>query len=89
MKSLNISLPESMRVYVEEQVASGGYGTASEYIRSLIRSDQKRQATLHLEAMLLEGLNSGTATPMTEQDWASIRAKVQEKVAQRQGKSHS
>jgi antitoxin ParD1/3/4 len=55
-------------------------GTASEYIRSLIRSDQKRQATLRLEALFLEGLDSETATPMTERDWASIRAKVQEKV---------
>jgi antitoxin ParD1/3/4 len=89
MKSLNISLPESMRIYVEEQVASGGYGTASEYIRSLIRSDQKRQATERLEAMLLEGLDSGTATPMTERDWEDLRAEVQEKLAQRQGKSQN
>jgi antitoxin ParD1/3/4 len=89
MKSLNISLPESMRAYVEERVTSGGYGTASEYIRSLIRADQKRQGTERLEALLLEGLDSGTATPMTERDWADIRAEVQEKVAQRQEKSQN
>ena len=85
MKSLNISLPSSMRAYVEEQVASGGYSTASEYIRELIRADQKRKAQERLETLLLEGLDSGAATPMTKEDWADIRASVREKVASRQG----
>ena len=44
MTSINISLPESMKAYIEEQVASGGYGTVSEYFRELIRQDQKRKA---------------------------------------------
>ena len=87
MTSMNISLPESMRTYVEEQVAKGGYGTVSEYIRELIRQDQKRYAQEHLEALLLEGLNSGAATAITEQDWADIRASVRQKLAQRRGQS--
>lgn len=87
MESLDISLPESMRAYVEEQTVSGGYGTASEYICELIRSDQKRKATERLEALLLEGLESGAATPMTEQDWADIRASVREKVSKHKGQS--
>ena len=49
MKSMNISLPESMRTYVEEQVGSGGYSTVSEYFRKLVRQDQKRKATERLE----------------------------------------
>ena len=47
---MNISLPESMRTYVEEQVASGGYGSASEYFRELVRLDKKRKATERVEA---------------------------------------
>lgn len=82
---MNISLPDTMRAYVEEQVASGGYSSVSEYFRELVRSDQKRKAQEHLEGMLLEGLNSGTATAMTVQDWEDIRTAVREKVAQRQG----
>ena len=44
MKSMNISLPDSMRTYVEEQVANGGYSTASEYFRELVRNEQQRKA---------------------------------------------
>ncbi len=76
MKSMNISLPDSMRTYVESQVASGSYSTASEYFRQLVRADQKRQANERLEALLLEGLESGTATPMTDQDWQAVRSAV-------------
>jgi len=74
-----------MRLYIEEQVANGGYSTVSEYFRELVRQDQKRKAQEHLEALLLEGLNSGMATPMTEQDWEDIRRVVRERVAQRTG----
>ncbi|KJH71695.1 type II toxin-antitoxin system ParD family antitoxin [Aliterella atlantica] len=85
MKSMNISLPESMRTYVEEQVASGGYSTASEYFRELVRTDQKRKDNERLESLLLEGLQSGTATPITDEDWQDIRQAVRKEVAKRQG----
>lgn len=74
-----------MRAYVEEQVNSGDYSTVSEYFRELIRQDQKRKAKERLETLLLEGLESGTATAMTEQDWEDIRKTVRQKVAKRQG----
>ncbi|BAY29324.1 putative addiction module antidote protein, CopG/Arc/MetJ family [Nostoc carneum NIES-2107] len=85
MKSINISLPDVMRTYVEEQVASGGYSTVSEYFRELVRQDQKRKAEERLQTLLLEGLNSGTATPLTDQDWNDIRQAVQKKISQQQG----
>lgn len=83
MKSINISLPEEMRIYIEEQVASGGYSTTSEYIRQLIRQDRQQKAEKQLEQLLLEGLNSGEATPMTAKDWAAIRQVVTDKIAAR------
>jgi len=46
MTSLNISLPESLREYVESRVESGGFSTASEYLRDLIRADQQREQKL-------------------------------------------
>jgi antitoxin ParD1/3/4 len=85
MKSINISLPDVMRTYVEEQVASGGYSTVSEYFRELVRQDQKRKAEERLQALLLEGLNSGSATPLTDQDWDDIRQAVRKKISQQQG----
>jgi len=72
MKSMNISLPDTMRAYVEELVAQGGYSSVSEYFRELVRQDQKHRANEQLQTMLLEGLNSGEATEMTVQDWEDI-----------------
>jgi antitoxin ParD1/3/4 len=83
MKSMNISLPDMMREYVEEQVNNCGYSSASEYFRELVRQDQKRKVDERLEAMLLEGLNSGTPTEMTSQDWEDVRQAVRQKITQR------
>lgn len=80
MKSINISLPDMMRAYVEEQVTDGCYSTISEYFRELVRQDQKRKAKERLETLLLEGLNSGSSTLLTEKDWDDIRQAVQSKV---------
>ena len=62
MTSMNISLPEELKEYVEEQTHRG-YSTPSEYVRELIREDQKRRAKERLDALLLEGLNSGDPIP--------------------------
>jgi antitoxin ParD1/3/4 len=82
MTSMNISLPEALREFVEEQVATGGYGTASEYLRELIREDQKRRDRGKLEALLLEGLAS-PAREMTPEDWADIRGAVRQRLQER------
>ncbi len=84
MKTMNVSLPEPMRDYIEQQVKTGGYGSVSEYIRDLIRQDQKRKAQEHLENLLLQGLDSGEATNMSDRDWAEIRQAVREKLNQQQ-----
>ena len=81
---MNISLPDTMRDYIEEQVAQGGYSSVSEYFRELVRQDQKHRANERLQTMLLEGLNSGNATEMTAQDWEDIRQAVCEKTNKRQ-----
>ncbi|MEA5566779.1 type II toxin-antitoxin system ParD family antitoxin [Anabaena sp. UHCC 0399] len=85
MTSINISLPDTMRAYIEEQVAQGGYSSVSEYFRELVRQDQKQRAKQRLETMLLEGLNSGNATEMTAQDWEDIHQAVHERISKRQG----
>lgn len=85
MKSMNISLPDTMRTYIEEQVAQGAYSSVSEYFRELVRQDQKQKANERLQTMLLEGLNSGNATEMTAQDWKDIRQTVSERINKRQG----
>jgi antitoxin ParD1/3/4 len=57
MASLNISLPDPLKAYVEERVDSGDFGTPSEFIRNLIRQD-KEQRRSRLEAELLDALQT-------------------------------
>lgn len=73
MQTMNISLPDQLKDFVDEQVGSGRYSTVSEYIRELIRGDEKRKAQERLEALLLDGIQSSEPTQMTRQDWDEIR----------------
>jgi antitoxin ParD1/3/4 len=57
MTSLNISLPDPLKAYVEKRVSSGDFGTPSEFIRNLIRQDKEQRKT-RLEAELLEALET-------------------------------
>ncbi len=56
--TMNVSLPSSMKAYVDERVEHDEYGTASEYIRELIRTDQRQREEKKLERVLLERLQS-------------------------------
>jgi antitoxin ParD1/3/4 len=76
MTNMNVSLPETLKEYVEEQVNGGGYGTVSEYLRELIREDKKRKAQERLEALLLEGLDSGDPLPVTPDFWKELWGRV-------------
>jgi antitoxin ParD1/3/4 len=86
MQSMNISLPEPLKQFVDSQISTGRYSSASEYVRELIRADEKRKAEEWLEGKLLEGLNS-PETELTAADWSSIRqdalAKLEARKSQR------
>jgi len=77
--TLNVSLPEPMRAWILARVAEGGFSSASDYVRSLIREDQKRSADQQLETLLLEGLK-GPRSKMTPEDWQDIRRDLQERL---------
>ena len=76
MQTMNISLPDQLKEFVDLQVGSGSYSSVSEYIRNLIRDDEKRKAREKLEALLMEGIQSGEPAEMTRQDWNEIRAEA-------------
>ena len=73
MSTMNISLPETLKTFVDEQVASGGYGTSSEYMRALIRRDQDRT---HLRGLLLDGAASAPTAPADGAYFDGLRARV-------------
>jgi antitoxin ParD1/3/4 len=86
MATMNISLPDPMREFVEQCVTEGGYSTVSEYFRELVRADQKRKAEERLEQLLLEGLNSGPSTPLTKQDIEAVKRRGLERLRRQRGK---
>jgi antitoxin ParD1/3/4 len=79
MTSLNISLPQPLKDFVEERVKDGGYSTPSEYVRELLREDQKRRAEEKLEALLLESLNSGEPIAISPEYWEKKRQQLIER----------
>lgn len=70
MGTMNISLPDHLKSFVDEQVAGRGYGTSSEYIRELIRRDQDR---LVLRRLLLDGASSARSEPVDGHYFSSLR----------------
>lgn len=73
MQTMNISLPDQLKDFVEAQVGSGRYSSVSEYVSELIRDDEKRKAQDKLDTLLLEGIQSGQPTEMTRQNWDDLR----------------
>lgn len=67
MATMTISLPDQLREFVEAEVSNGNYGSASELFREMVRERQKLKAQERLEALLLEGLESGRPIEVTEQ----------------------
>jgi len=73
MGTMNISLPDGLRTFVDEQVSQRGYGTSSEYVRELIRRDQDRQ---RLRSLLTDGAASATTKPAGDTYFDGLRKQV-------------
>ena len=65
---MSFALPEAMREYIDERVLSGNYGNTSEYIRDLVRKDQRDQAIQRVRVLVEEGLASGSGREDAEED---------------------
>ena len=83
MQTMNISLPDPMKQFVEDQVTAGAYSSASEYVRELVRADQKRHAKERLEQVLLSAINSGDPIEVTPEMINEVRQQLQAHAAQR------
>ena len=83
---MNVSLPDDLKKWVDEQVEEGGYGTASEYLRDILRRARERQLRHRIDGMIIEAVESGATTVMNDRDWDSIRNAAR---AQATGKTKS
>ena len=78
MATMNVSLPDQMKAWVERQTESGRYGNASDYVRDLIRRDQERAEKIaRLKHLTNEGRKSGVST----RSMAEIRADAKRRLS--------
>ena len=90
MTTMNISLPEKMKEFVDCRVEAGHYGTASEYVRDLIRKDSEHQVkerNERLDALLLEGLKSldeEVTFDVTDEYWSQLQVRIKAGVFKKQ-----
>lgn len=82
--TINIALPQSLKDEVEEIVAADGYGNTSEFFRDLVRGYLRDKQNRKLEALLIEGIESGEPTPLTRQDFEEIKRRAFESIKRKQ-----
>jgi antitoxin ParD1/3/4 len=77
MATMNVSLPEPMKAWVEARAATGRYSNASDYVRDLIRRDQQRaDAIATLQQVVDEALASGISPRTPDEIFALARARA-------------
>jgi antitoxin ParD1/3/4 len=77
MATMNVSLPDAMKEWVESRSATGRYANSSDYVRDLIREDQERQEALAtLRAEIQKGIDSGPGEPF---DFAQFKKEMRKK----------
>ncbi len=82
MAQMNISIPDKLKAWVESRVADGSFASSSDYLRDLVRRDQRAEAALeHLRAEIRAGIDSGVSEqdPFAQLD--DLRAQARSKVA--------
>ena len=76
MATMNVSLPDSLKHFVQERANSSDYSNPSDYIRALIRADKQRAVEEKLEAALLEGLSSGPSVSIDNKFWERLNQRA-------------
>jgi antitoxin ParD1/3/4 len=83
MTTLTISLPDSLKEFIEREVQTKGYGNVSEYVRGLLRDAQAKEADARLEALLIEGLSKGEDIPLSPDFWSELKQDAAKILARR------
>jgi len=80
MATMNISLTDPLKQFVDEEVSEGGYSSTSDYVRDLIRQRQRQKAEELLRRLIAEGLASGACAPVTSATFERMRRDLAERL---------
>ncbi|MGE6334331.1 type II toxin-antitoxin system ParD family antitoxin [Stenotrophomonas sp. NPDC077659] len=80
MATMNISLTDPLKQFVDDEVREGGYSSTSDYVRDLIRQRQRSKAEALLKQLIAEGLASGPAAPVTGDTFERMRRELTERM---------
>jgi antitoxin ParD1/3/4 len=83
MTQLQISLPDTAKQFVEQQVATGRYGSASDYVVELVEKARVQAAKEKLAELILEGENSGEGVEYSEEAWERRLAELRKEAQRR------
>ncbi|HEV3037841.1 MAG TPA: ribbon-helix-helix domain-containing protein [Candidatus Angelobacter sp.] len=83
MTTVTISLPETLKEFIDREVQTKGYGNVSEYVRSLLREAQAKASGSRLESLLLEGLESGHNIPLSQSFWRELKAEARKSLVKK------
>jgi len=86
MTTVTISLPESLKAFIDHQLATKGYGNVSEYFRSLLREAQQAEEDARLESLLVEGLAGGEDIPLTREFWKDLKTEARQLAKKRKSR---
>jgi antitoxin ParD1/3/4 len=82
--TMNISLPDDLKAFVKDQATKWGFGSVSQYMSAIIREQLQQEGEREkLDALLLDGLDSGPGTPMTRKDWEHISREGKKRITER------
>jgi antitoxin ParD1/3/4 len=82
--TMNVSLPDPLKQFVDEEVREGGFASTSDYMRDLIRQRQRQKAAEFLRRLIAEGMAT-PSTPVTGETFAQMRKELRERLAREDG----
>jgi antitoxin ParD1/3/4 len=85
MQTMNVSLPDSLTEYIQQQVVRLGYENTDDYFRELVEADQWRKEKRALEAEVLRGLECKEMIPLTDEVWNQMRETLNERLRVKRG----